>query len=110
MSRRPIKFVKALVVASGLAGVASGCGRVGPIDPPTDAGQITVADAGNSVDAGSTDAGRFDAGVDAGLTCPQCDCGDIPDGGGGRPSCNSVGLASCCFAVGPLPPPDLAVA
>lgn len=100
--RRPIKFVKALVVASGLAGL-SGCGRVGLVDPPLpggDAGQMTVADAGRQ-DAGQLDSGIADAGA---LDCRSCACFGID---AGLPACETVNRADCCFAVGPLPPPDL---
>ena len=94
MTRRPINFARALIVASGLVGLGSGCGRVGLTEPATDAGP-------NIVDAGST----TDAGLaDGGIACTQCDCNSLD---AGLPSCYSVGRSDCCFAVGPLPPPDL---
>lgn len=99
MTRRPINFARALIVASGIAGLGTGCGRVALVEPAIDGGP-TVVDAGNT-DAGS----RTDAGLaDAGIACTQCDCNNLD---AGLPSCFSVGRSECCFAVGPLPPPDL---
>lgn len=99
MKRRPISFVRALVMASGLAGFGA-CGRAALID---DTPLPTVADAGSSPDAGSTDSGRVDAGIaDAGFSCFTCRCGSVDAG----PECSAVGLSQCCFA-GPLAPPDL---
>lgn len=44
------------------------------------------------------------------VSCGQCSCG--PRGGdsadAGLPDCESVGRGECCFAVGPLLPPDVA--
>ena len=60
-----------------------------------DGGGNTVVDEGSSTDAGL---------ADAGIACTQCDCNSLD---AGLPSCYSVGRSDCCFAVGPLPPPDL---
>ncbi len=110
-SSRSIKFARALIVASGLAGL--GCGRGGVLEPGTiasDAGAIAsdagTIDAGALADAGTRDAGSRDAGTpDAGpFTCAQCDCAG---GNPALPSCDALKLPECCFAVGPLAPPEL---
>lgn len=118
-SSRPINFVKALVLASGVSALGSGCGRAELAPPGTDAGGAVadsgVGDAGSrdagSRDAGSRDAGSGDAGLgdagapDAGpFTCAQCICFLVD---AGQPECTALGHAECCAAIGPLSPPDL---
>jgi hypothetical protein len=79
----------AMVSASGCALEHGGEGADG--GPSPDAGP--VADVGN-------DAAPF--------TCGTCACvfgGDLPPP---MDSCEAVGHPECCYAVGPLPPPELA--
>lgn len=49
-----------------------------------------------------------DTNVADALTCADCLCPQWPGAEAGtRPNCDNVGLASCCYAVGPLAPPDV---
>ncbi|MCU0698810.1 MAG: hypothetical protein MUC96_20095 [Myxococcaceae bacterium] len=93
MSKRSVQFARALIVASGIVGLGAGCGRGGVVEPGSDGGGVAVVDAG--------------APIDGGLACIQCDCLSAD---AGKPSCFDVGRSECCFAVGPLPPPDLPLA
>ena len=75
----------------------------------TDAPSMTdaaLADAALA-DAALYDAGSDDAAVamEDGGDCTACECFLATDAG--LPSCEAVGLISCCVAVGPLAPPDL---
>ena len=98
-SSRSVKFARALIVASGLVGL--GCGRVGLIETPITPSDAGGVDAGALADAGTRDAGTNDAGP---FTCPQCDCGGLSTT---LPRCDAVNHGECCFAVGPLAPPEL---
>jgi hypothetical protein len=98
-SSRSIRFARALIVASGLTGL--GCGRGGTVDFPTTIADAGVLDAGAIADAGTRDAGIPDAGP---FTCAQCDCEGVNPT---LPSCGAINRAECCFAVGPLAPPEL---
>ncbi len=118
---RPIRFVRALVLASGVSSLGVSCGRAELVSPDPDAGQAR-ADAGRGTgdgglfdagladagahDAGGQDAGNADAGaIDAGpFNCASCTC-FVPDSG--RPDCVALGHFECCPAIGPLNPPNL---
>lgn len=107
--RHAIRFVRALVLASGVSSLGASCGRAELVVPGSDAGPTPI-DAGRA-DAGQGDAGRLDAGLadaggsDAGpFTCAACSC-FIPDSG--LPECTTIGHLECCPAIGPLAPPNL---
>lgn len=132
---RYLRFARALALCSSLA-VVPGCpggseatdaggddapGTDAPssIDAPALADAPVLADAPALADAPSTtdapsmsdaalaDAGGEDANVamEDGGDCTACECFLATDAG--LPSCEAVGLISCCVAVGPLAPPDL---
>lgn len=98
-SSRSVKFARALIVASGLVGL--GCGRGGLIEPPITTSDDGGLDAGAVADAGTRDAGAPDAGP---FTCTQCDCSGTSTT---LPRCDAINHGECCFAVGPLAPPEL---
>ena len=66
-------------------------------------------DTSTSPDTGSIpDTSVADAGSDTPEPCSVCDCvfgGDEPPPPN---SCEALGTPECCFAVGPLAPPELA--
>lgn len=129
---RYLRFAQALALCSGLATVPACPSSTmmgtdsGP--PGTDAPAVEMdAPSGEDAPIAMTDAPSTgddapstgddapsvlpDAPVavgDAGDLCPTCQCFAVDDAGpDGLPNCDTVGLASCCFAVGPLSPPDL---
>jgi hypothetical protein len=88
-----LRFARALALVSGIA--APGCATHHEITPTTD--------------AAPTDSAVADAGTDAPPTdpCSRCDCvfgGDTPPP---PTSCEAMGTAYCCYAIGPLLPPEL---
>lgn len=99
-----LRFARALALVSGtLAGCAEAhAPESDAATPPLDA-PIAV-DAPIGIDAPMVDAG-FDA---AGLGCGDCVCYFAGDAGPGALDCVAIGLeATCCYDIGPLPPPDL---
>lgn len=88
---RYLRFARALALVSGIAApLSSGCALQHGVTPDTG----RVADAG-------TDAPSVDP-------CSTCDCVFGSDGVPDPPnSCAAMGLYSCCYAVGPLSPPEL---
>ena len=93
-SPRFLRFAQALALVSGI-GALPACSMHHIPEPGTDAGggDATVADAG-------TDAPYVDP-------CASCECVF----GGDRPpppeSCEARGTPMCCYAIGPLAPPNL---
>lgn len=105
---RFLRFACAIALTSGVGASASGCYASHEGVPAGDAGprrdaRTVVADTPPPRDVGP------DVPVvvaDAPLTCADCDCVFGVDAGP-RPSCDSLGLWSCCAAIGPCAPPDL---
>lgn len=92
-SPRFLRFAQALALVSGIAAPACSMHHVTP--PGGDAG----GDAAPLADAGP-DAPFVDR-------CAACECifgGDTPPP---PTSCEARGTPECCYAVGPLAPPDL---
>ncbi len=89
-----LRFARALALVSGtLAPIASGCAMQHQSDDTGTTPDTSVADAG-------TDAPYVDP-------CASCDCvfgGDTPPPPN---SCEAMGTPECCYAVGPLAPPEL---
>lgn len=128
---RYLRFARALALCSSLAALpacpstTSGTDAGDEPDVPSTGTDAPVTDAPIATDTPegtdapiATDGGTdedaselADAGEvqDAGDACSTCVCfgpgGDDADAG--RPGCETVGLDSCCFAVGPLSPPEL---
>jgi hypothetical protein len=121
-----VRFARAIALVATLGGVSTlaGCydqhgmgGDAALSDastPDASTPDASTPDAAPIADAGH-DAGNdahvvlVDAGADAALTCETCVClfdGEPPPG---EVDCNDVGLWTCCAAIGPLAPPELAV-
>jgi hypothetical protein len=74
-------------------------------DAPEGEDAPAMTDGGGEADVGElADAGEPQ---DAGDACSTCACFGLGEVDAGLPGCETVGLDSCCFAVGPLAPPDL---
>ncbi len=102
---RYLRFARALALVSGIAAPMGGCAISHDVD---DTGPDR--DTGPQVDAAPiADVLVSDAGTDAPYVdpCLSCECvfgGDLPPP---PTSCEAQGHPECCYAVGPLSPPDL---
>lgn len=107
---RYLRFARALALVSGIAAPMSGCSLAHQVD------DVGTRDGGHDRDAGpQNDAAPLpdvfvsDAGSDAPYVdpCLSCECvfgGDLPPP---PTSCEALGTPECCYAVGPLNPPEL---
>lgn len=93
-----LRFARALALGTTVT-VAAGCASSTSPD--------------GSADVASADSTAMDSTTPADVNpCSTCECVGLvpPDASAadsGRASCESLGLVSCCAAVGPLPPPEL---
>lgn len=100
-----LRFARALALVSGIAApLASGCAMQHETDDTGSTPDASVADT-SVADTSVADAGNDAPYVDP---CASCDCvfgGDEPPPPN---SCEAMGTPECCYAVGPLAPPELA--
>lgn len=105
-----LRFARALALVSGMAApMASGCAMQHETDDTGSSPDTgSLSDTGSVSDTGgASDTSVADAGSDAPEPCSVCECVFGGDGPPPPNSCEALGTPECCFAVGPLAPPEL---